>query len=34
MANYVAVDGPPGSSMAVMDGPLCHKWFPGSKLKK
>ena len=30
-ANYVAVDGPPGPSMAAMDGPLCRKWSPTSK---
>ena len=28
VANYVAVDGLPGPSMAAMDGPLCRKWFP------
>ena len=33
-ANYVAVDGPPGPSMAAMDGPLCRKWSPGSKPEK
>ena len=33
-ANYVAVDGPPGPSMAAMDGPLCCKWSPGSKPEK
>ena len=33
-ANYVAVDGPPGSSMAAMDGPLCCKWSPCSKPEK
>ena len=33
-ASYVAVDGPPGPSMAAMDGPLCRKWFPCSKLEK
>ena len=27
-ANYVAVVGPPGPSMAAMDGPLCRKWSP------
>ena len=32
--NYVAVDGPPGPSMAAMDGPLCRKWSPGSKPEK
>ena len=30
-ANYVAIDGPPGPSMAAMDGPLCRKWSPTSK---
>ena len=33
VANYVAVDVPPGPSMAAMDGPLCRKWSPGSKPK-
>ena len=33
-ANYVAVDGPPGPSMAAMDGPLCRKWSPCSKPRK
>ena len=33
-ANYVAVDGPTGPSMAAMDGPLCRKWSPGSKPEK
>ena len=32
VANYVAIDDPPGSSMAAMDGPLCRKWSPTSKL--
>ena len=27
-ANYVAVDGPPGPSMAAMDGPLCRSGPP------
>ena len=31
MANCVAVDGPPGPTMAAMDGPLCRKWSPGRK---
>ena len=31
MANCVAIDGPPGPSMAAMDGPLCRKWSPTSK---
>ena len=30
-ANYVAVNGPPGPSMATMDDLLCRKWFPTSK---
>ena len=30
-ANYVAVDDPPGPSMAAMDGPLCRKWSPTIK---
>ena len=34
MANYVAVDGLPGPSMAAMDGPLCRKWSPCSKPEK
>ena len=25
-ANCVAIDGPPGPSMAAMDAPLCRKW--------
>ena len=33
-ANYVAVDDPPGPSMAAMDGPLCRKWSPSSKPEK
>ena len=33
-ANYVAVDGPPGPSMAAMDGPLCRKWSPCGKQEK
>ena len=28
MANFVAIDGPPGPTMAAMDSPLCHKWSP------
>ena len=29
MANFVAIDGPPGPTMAAMpDGPLCRKWSP------
>ena len=30
-AKYVAVNGPPGPTMAAMDGPLCRKWSPGRK---
>ena len=30
-ANCVAVDGPPGPTIAAMDGPLCRKWSPGRK---
>ena len=33
-ANYVAVDGPPGPSMAAMDGPLCRKWSPRQQAGK
>ena len=33
-ANYVAVDGLPGPSMAAMDGPLCRKWSPYGKQEK
>ena len=33
-ANYVAVDGPPGPSIAAMDGPLCRKYSPCSKPEK
>ena len=33
-ANYVAVDGPPGPSIAAMDGPLCRKCSPCSKPEK
>ena len=25
MANFVAIDGPPGPTMAAMDGPLCRR---------
>ena len=32
-ANYVAVDGPLGPSMAAMDGPLCRKWSPVASRK-
>ena len=28
MANFLAIDGPPGPSMAATDGPLCRKWSP------
>ena len=28
MANFVAIDGPPGPTMAAMDSLLCHKWSP------
>ena len=28
MADFVSIDGPPGPTMAAMDGPLCCKWFP------
>ena len=33
-ANYVAIDGPPGLSMAAMDGPRCRKWSPTSNRLK
>ena len=32
-ANYVAVDGPPGPSIAAMDGPLCRKCSPVASRK-
>ena len=28
MADFVAIDGLPGPTMAAMDGPLCRKWSP------
>ena len=30
-ANYVAIDGPIGTSMAIIDGPICRKRFPTNK---
>ena len=28
IANFVAINGLPGPTMAAMDGPLCRKWSP------